>query len=67
MYDPVVKIETALNLYDFYPVTKQLLANTHKLFQASKVIKSDFVSVEFLMEILPQNCQSVELLYQHTS
>jgi len=63
--NPFLKIEKHLKRFDFFPVQKQHIINTERMFKSSKILKPEHFDVDFLTEIMPLNKKVVkaQLLY----
>lgn len=65
--DPQYSIERSLSKLDFFPISQQRLTDLTNMFQGSKIIKPEHITVNFLTQIMPRNFQWMTLLYQHTT
>ena len=65
--DPYSKIERQLARLDFFPVPQQRLLDLTAMFNQSKIIKPDHITVNFLTAIIPKNLVKLSLLYQHSN
>jgi hypothetical protein len=61
---PFEKIEKSLAQFDFYPIQMKQLVQVQKIFAQSKILRKQHISVDFLIECLP-NAGNIkaELLY----
>ena len=52
--DPFKALEKCLDRFTFFPVQQQRINDIQRMFQPSRIVKPDHVTVDFLTEIIPE-------------
>ena len=61
--DPFKALEKCLDRFTFFPVQQQRINDIQKMFQLSRIVKPDHVTVDFLTEIIPEGLLKIQMLY----